>query len=80
MLLNWLFASDDIGALLQQAKDAVEAANKAVNNDTAHLRAINKKLDMMKIPSGGDSNVDNILNGVNKTCEIFQKYRNIKYI
>ncbi|XP_060735469.1 laminin subunit alpha-3 [Tachysurus vachellii] len=60
---------DDIGALLQQAKDAVQAANRAVNNDTAQLRAINKELDVMKIPIGGDSNVDNILNGVNKTLD-----------
>ncbi|XP_053491105.1 laminin subunit alpha-3-like [Ictalurus furcatus] len=73
---------DHIGALLKQAKDAVQAANKTVNNDTARLSSISKELDKIKIPSG-DSNVDNILNSINKTCEtlqIFQKFTDMQYI
>lgn len=81
-ILNSLFDSDHIGALLKQAKDAVQAANKTVNNDTARLSSISKELDKIKIPSG-DSNVDNILNSINKTCEIlqiFQKFTDMQYI
>ncbi|XP_026792120.3 laminin subunit alpha-3 [Pangasianodon hypophthalmus] len=64
---------DHIGALLKQAKDAVQAANKTVNNDTARLRNISEELDKIKIPSG-ESNVDNILNSVNKTLDELNKF------
>ncbi|KAK3533777.1 hypothetical protein QTP70_027346 [Hemibagrus guttatus] len=62
-----------IAALLKQAKDAVQAANKTVNNDIASLRTINRELDKIKITSSGDSNVDNILNSVNKTLDELNK-------
>lgn len=79
-ILNSLFDSDHIVALLKQAKDAVQAASKTVNNDKTRLRNISEELDMIRIPSG-ESNMDNILNSVNKTCDtlhIFQKYRDMQ--
>lgn len=82
--MNSLFHPDHIAALLKQAKDAVQAANKTVNNDITRLRTINRELDRIKIPSFGDSNVDNILNSINKTCEIpkiweYEIYTKISY-
>lgn len=71
----YFFYLDHIGALLKQAKDAVKAANKTVNSDTARLRNVSEELDNIKIPSG-ETDVDNILNSINETCEtlqIFQK-------
>ncbi|KAM9461695.1 laminin subunit alpha-3 [Clarias gariepinus] len=68
-----LINRDHIGALLKQAKDAVQAANKAANNDTACLRTISEELDKIKIPAG-ESNVDNILNGINKTLDTLNKF------
>lgn len=64
---------------MEQAKDAVQAANKTVNKDTTRLRNISEELNKIKLPSG-ESNVNNTLSSVNKTCEtlqIFQKYKNM---
>ncbi|KAF4083188.1 hypothetical protein AMELA_G00137080 [Ameiurus melas] len=72
-IINQVFDSDHIGALRKQAKDAVQAANKTVNNDTACLSTIRKELDKIKIPSS-DSNVDNILNSINKTLDELNKF------
>ncbi|KAF5898538.1 cathepsin L1-like [Clarias magur] len=68
-----LINQDHIGALLKQAKDAVQAANEAVSNDTARLRTISEDLDKIKIPAG-ESNVDNILDGINKTLDELNKF------
>ncbi|XP_046712935.1 laminin subunit alpha-3 [Silurus meridionalis] len=57
---------DQTDALLRQAKDAVRAADRTVSDDTERLRNISEELDKISIPSG-DSDVDNILNTVNKT-------------
>ncbi|KAI5626541.1 laminin subunit alpha-3-like, partial [Silurus asotus] len=57
---------DQTDALLRQAKDAVRAADRTVSHDTERLRNIIEELDKISIPSG-DSDVNNILNTVNKT-------------
>ncbi|XP_072516815.1 laminin subunit alpha-3 isoform X2 [Salminus brasiliensis] len=57
---------DDIDALMNQTKGAVQAANNTVSNTTANLKDITADLDKIRFPSG-DSNVTDILNSVNNT-------------
>ncbi|XP_036442969.1 laminin subunit alpha-3 [Colossoma macropomum] len=63
---------DDIDALVNQAKDAVQAANNTVSNATARLKDISDEVDKIRVP-GGDSNVDDILNSINKTLNELNK-------
>uniref|UniRef100_W5LF91 Laminin, alpha 3 n=1 Tax=Astyanax mexicanus TaxID=7994 RepID=W5LF91_ASTMX len=57
---------DDIATLINESKDAVQAANDTVSNTNAKLKNITEDLDKIRI-TGGVSNLDNILNDVNNT-------------
>ncbi|KAL6469402.1 hypothetical protein MHYP_G00229260 [Metynnis hypsauchen] len=63
---------DDIHTLVNQAKDAVQAANNTVSNATARLKDISDELAKIRVP-GGDSKMDDILNSVNKTLNELNK-------
>ncbi|KAI4872935.1 hypothetical protein NFI96_023621 [Prochilodus magdalenae] len=63
---------DDIDTLLNEAKDAVQGANNTVSSATAKLKDINADLDKIRFLTG-DSNMDNILNSVNKTLNELNK-------
>lgn len=60
--------ADDIDALVKGAKDAVQAANNTVSNTSARLQDITDDLNKIKIVGGG-TNITDILNSVNNTCE-----------
>ncbi|XP_076880257.1 laminin subunit alpha-3 [Brachyhypopomus gauderio] len=57
---------DDTAAVLNQTKDAVQTANSAVNNVITRLANISEGLDNITVHIG-DSDMDGILNRVNKT-------------
>ncbi|KAL7867133.1 hypothetical protein AOLI_G00149470 [Acnodon oligacanthus] len=57
---------DDIHALVNQAKDSVQAADNTVSNATTWLKDISDELDKIRVP-GGDSNMDDVFNSINKT-------------
>ncbi|KAK1806083.1 hypothetical protein P4O66_013134, partial [Electrophorus voltai] len=62
----------DITAVLNQTKDAVQAANSIVNFIIARLENISEGLDKMTV-SSGDSDVHSILSHVNKTLKELNK-------
>lgn len=59
---------DDISALIDEAKNKAATANDTASNTMNRLDDIQKEIDKIKV-TPGDSNLNNVLNEVNKTGE-----------
>lgn len=59
---------DDISALIDEAKNKAAAANDTTSNTMDRLDDIKKEIDKIKV-TPGDSNLNNVLNDVDKTGE-----------
>lgn len=59
---------DDIGALIDEAKNKAAAASDTASNTMGRLDDIKKEIDKIKV-APGDSNLNNVLNDVDKTGE-----------
>lgn len=68
-----LFFLDDIGDLIIQAKEGASDVNTIASDAITRMQNISEELNKINIfPQ--DSNLDNLLDGVNKTCESFRLF------
>lgn len=67
------FFLDDIGDLIIQAKEGASDVNATASDAITRMQNISEELNKINI-SPQDSNLDDLLDGVNKTCKSSQLF------
>ncbi len=71
--LGWLDFLDDIHVLINQAKEGAADVNATAGNAINRMQNISEELTKINI-SSHDSNLNSLLDGVNKTCQSPQTF------
>lgn len=66
--LGWFNFLDDIHVLINEAKEGAADVNATADDAKTRMQNISEELNKIKI-SSLDSNLTNLLDGVNKTCQ-----------
>lgn len=65
---DFYFFKDDIRVLINQAKEGAADVNATASVAVTRMQNISEELSKIKI-SSDDSNLNDLLDGVNKTCQ-----------
>lgn len=68
---GFIFFLDDIHVLIIQAKEGASDVNVTASDAITRMQNITEELSKINI-SSQDSNLNDLLDGVNKTCEFSQ--------